>query len=203
MNWTRLADEQTILKTVEALSGNGISALVVDNAHQAKEKVLELIPQGAEVMTQTSITLEETGIEKEINESGRFSSVKKKLASMNREQNHREMQRIGAAPEWTIGSVHAVTENGQVIIGSNSGSQLPGYVYGADHVIWVVSTKKIVKSTDDGINRVYEHVLPLESERARKAYGVDGSYVSKLLIINREQKPKRITLIFVKEQLGY
>ena len=122
---------------------------------------------------------------------------------MNRETDHREMQRLGAAPEYVIGSVHAVTEDGKVIIASNTGSQLPGYAYSADHVIWVVGAQKIVKNVDEGIKRIYEYVLPLESERAHKAYGVEGSFVSKLLIMNREPNPNRIKIILIKEPAGY
>lgn len=96
-----------------------------------------------------------------------------------------------------------MVENGQVLIASNSGSQLPAYVYGAAHIIWVVSTQKIVRDLDDAIKRIYEYALPLESQRVRKAYGMPHSNVSKLLIINREVNVGRLTLIFVKEKLGF
>ena len=95
-----------------------------------------------------------------------------------------------------------VTEDGKVLIASNSGSQLPGYAYGSSHVIWVVGTQKIVNNIDDGMKRIDQYVLPLESERAHKAYGVPGSFVSKLLIFNREN-PGRITMILVKQPLGF
>ncbi len=198
-----LASVARVNKTIQALKENGINAFVVNNGEEAKTKVLEMIPEGAEVMNMTSVTLDSIGLSKEINESGKFDSVKNKLAAMDRKTQGLEMQKIGAAPEWAVGSVHAVTEDGKVVIGSNSGSQLPGYAYGSPNVIWIVGTQKIVKNLDEGIKRVYDHVLPLESERARKAYGVDGSFVSKLLIINRENNKGRINLIFVKEALGY
>jgi hypothetical protein len=86
---------------------------------------------------------------------------------------------------------------------SNTGSQLPAYVYGADKVIFIVGTQKIVKNLDEAMKRVYEYVLPLESERAKKAYGVPGSFISKVLLINREMNPERIHLIFVNEKLGF
>ena len=116
------------------------------------------------------------------------------------------MQKIGAAPEWTLGSVHAVTEDGKVVIASNTGSQLAAYAYGAPHVIWVVGTQKLVSNLDDAMKRIYDYVLPLETIRFRKAYNqpeTAHSNVSKLLIINKEVNPKRITIIFVKEKLGF
>lgn len=200
--WNQLTDKPTVDKTITALRENGIEAFFVDNKQSASEKILNLIPKGAEIMNMTSVTLEIISTTKEINESGNYNSVRNKLNSMDRSTQGLEMQKMGAAPEWVIGSVHAVTQDGSVLIASNTGSQLPAYVYGSSHVIWVVGTQKIVKDTDEGIKRIYDYVLPLESERAKKAYGT-GSNVSKLLIINKEVKPDRITLIFVNEVLGF
>lgn len=200
--WNTLADTATIKKTVNALQDHGIDVIVVENKEQAKAKALSLIPQNAEVMTMTSETLETTGVAKALNESGNYDSVKQKLMRMDRKTQGSEMQKLGAAPDYAIGSVHAVTQDGKVMIASNSGSQLPGYVYGSPHVIWVVGSQKIVQDFDEGMKRIYEYVLPLESERAHKAYGVAGSFVSKLLILNRET-PGRITMILVKQPLGF
>ncbi len=200
--WMQLANESKIERTVSALKANGIDALVAENGDEAKRKILELLPAGAEVMDMTSTTLDTIGISKEIQDSGKFNSVRKKLFSMDRKTQSSEMRKIGSAPDWAIGSVHAVTEDGNVLIASASGSQLPAYAFGAAHVIWVVGIQKIVKNIEEGMKRIYEYSLPLESERARKAYGVPGSSVNKLLITNKEM-PGRITLIFVKENLGF
>ncbi len=202
--WDRLADEKTIKNTVAALKANGIDAQVVENRQEAKRKVLELIPESSEAMTMTSVTLDTIGLSEEINKAdSRFRPVRDKLYAMDRNTQVQEMNRLGAAPEFVVGSVHAVTEDGHVLIASNTGSQLPAYSFGALHVIWVVGAQKIVKNTDEGIKRIYEHSLPLESERAKKAYGVPGSAVNKILIINQEVQPGRVKLILVKEKLGF
>ncbi len=201
--WKKLAENEIVDKTIKALGLNGINAIVVENGEEAKKKALEIIPEGAEVMNMTSVTADSIGLTDEILNSGKYDAVKNKLMKMDRNTDSLEMQKMGSAPEWAVGSVHAVTEDGKVVIGSNSGSQLPGYAYGAAHIVWIVGTQKIVKNLDEGVKRVYDHVLPLESERAIKAYGVDGSFVSKMLIINKENVKDRITLIFVKELLGY
>lgn len=200
--WEQLADKATIDKIIKALKNNGIQALVAEDRKEAEKKVLEILPQKAEVMTMTSVTLDTTGISGEINESGRYSSVRSKLMSMDRGTQGLEMQKMGAAPEWVVGSVHAVTEDGQVLIASNSGSQLPSYAYGASHVIWVVGTQKIVKNIDEGLKRIKEYCFPLEDKRAQKAYGMHSN-VSKILIVNKEMTPNRITMILVKEKLGF
>ena len=202
--WNELASKDSVEKTIQSLKENGIEAKFVSTGEDAKEEVFKIIPEGAEVMTMSSVTLDTLGISNQVQESGKLTSVKNKLGKMDRETQGLEMQKLGAAPEWAVGSVHAVTEEGNILVASNSGSQLPAYVYGSAHIIWVVGTQKIVKDTTSGIKRIYEYVLPLESERANKAYNITtGSNVSKLLIINKEVKPDRLTIIFVGEVLGF
>lgn len=200
-SWNKIPGMDTIQKTAAALRANNIEAVVVENSQQAKEKVLALIPPGVPVMTMTSVTLDSVGLTEEINESGRYDSVRRKLTEMG--DKAREKKMLGSSPEWVVGSIHAVTEDGHVLIASNSGSQLPSYAYGADHVVWVVGAQKIVKDFDQGLKRLYEHSLPLESERAKKAYNVPGSFISKLLVVNKEVVPGRITMVIVKEVLGF
>lgn len=202
MDWDKLADEETIQNTVKALGQNGIEAVVAENGEEAKEKALEFIPEGSEVMTMSSVTLDAIGLASQINNLGKYNSVRNRLVAMDVKTQWTERQKLGAAPEWVVGSVQAVTTDGKVICVSNSGSQLPAYASGAAHVIWVVGTNKIVPDLDTGMKRIYEHTLPLENERALKVYGV-SSDVSKILIINKETKPKRITIILVKEKLGF
>ena len=204
-NWNKLATKKQIDETVKNLTANGMTAIVVNNDNEAKKKVLELIPENSEVMTMSSETLRLSGITDAINESSKFESVKVKLSKMNRETDSLQMQKLGSAPEYAIGSVHAVTEDGQVIIASNTGSQLPAYAYGSAHVIWVVGTQKIVKNLDDAMKRIYDYVLPKESVRLAKQYDRPGlqSNVSKLLIVNKEFNPDRVTIILVKESVGF
>lgn len=202
MDWKKIADDKTIEVTQKALKENGFETIIVANGEEAKKKALELIPKGAEVLTAASTTTHAIGLASELNESGNYNSIIKKLMSMDRKTQHVEMSKIGSAPEWIVGSVHAMTQDGKAIIASASGSQLPGYSYGSAHVIWIVGAQKIVKDLDQGLKRIYEYVLPLESERARKAYGVPGSSVNKLLIMQKE-RPGRITIIIVKEALGF
>lgn len=205
MNFSKLASKEVVNRTIAALAERNISAEVVETKEEAKSSVLSLVPHGAEVFTMTSVTLAETGIDEEINSSGNYVSVRAQLNQLDRKTDSLKMQKLGAAPEWTIGSVHAVTEDGQVVIASNTGSQLPAYAYGAAHVIWVVSTKKIVENLDSAMKRIEEFIVPLENERGKKAYGMPEfkTNVSKLLIINKEVVPGRVHIIFVNEELGF
>lgn len=200
--FAQLADDTTLEKTIAALEANGMTAMVVENGQAAKEKALAMISEGAEVFTMSSETLAQIGLAVAVNESGEYDSVRKKLAAMDRAKQGKEMNALGAAPDWTVGSVHAVTEDGHAFIASNTGSQIGAYAYGAAHVIWVIGAQKVVKDDAVALERINEYTLPLEKERIRKLYNRE-SEVSKLLIVNKEKTPNRITVILVKEKLGF
>ncbi len=200
--WTTLPEKATVEITMAALRAHGMDAQLISK-EKVKEAVLALLPEQAEVMTMTSVTLDTLGIAKEINESGHYQAVRPKLYSLDREKQKKEMRVLGTAPDYAVGSVHAATENGELLIASNTGSQLPAYAYGAGKVIFVIGTHKIVKNTEEGLERIYQHSLVLESERAKKAYGVAGSSVNKILIINKEYQAGRITVFFVEDVLGF
>lgn len=197
-----IASQERIDRTVAALKEHGIDALVVENGAAARQRLFELLPAGAEVMNMTSMTLEAIDAVREILESGRYDPVRKRLMAMDKQSQGSEMRKLGAGPDWAVGSVHAVTEDGTVLIASATGSQLPAYAYGAARVIWVVGAQKLVKDFAEGMRRIHEYSLPHEDARARKAYGA-GSGVNKVLVIRKEATPGRITMILVKERLGF
>src|SRR5689334_14998589 len=126
-SWETLADDERIARTVQALEANNFKAIVANSAAEAKQQVIDLLPEGAEVFTATSATLTESGIAQEINESGRYRSIRKEMMGLNRETQFIEMRKLASTPEIVVGSVHAVTEQGHAIIASFGGSQLPAY----------------------------------------------------------------------------
>lgn len=202
LEFVRLATEEQIVVTTQALEANGMRVLVVENGAAARQAVFDLLPEGAEVFDATSRTLETIGVSQELSTSPRYISVRRRLLEMDRATQGNEMRRLGASPDYVVGSVHTVTEQGQLIIASATGSQLGPYVYGAGKVIWVIGTQKIVPDFDTALRRLHEYAVPLEDTRAREAYGF-GTAVNKLLIFNREIQPGRVTVILVKEQLGF
>ena len=201
-DYSTIATEVQIERAVKTLEANNIHVLVAETGADAKRMALELIPPEAEVFTANSVTLKTLGITDELDQSGRFNSVRARLKNMDPKTQNREMQKMGATPDYMIGSIHAVTEAGQVLIASKTGSQLAGYASAAAHVIWVVGTQKIVPTLEDGMHRLEEYTLPLENARSQKAYGIDSS-INKLLIVNREFTAGRTTMILVKENVGY
>ena len=200
--FARLANDEQIERTAKAFEANKIHTLIAENGEEAKRLFFELLPEGAEIFLGASVTLETLGIKDEIDASGRFDSLRPKIFAMNRETQSREIRKLGGAPDYAAGSVHAVTEDGQVLIASNSGSQLGPYASGAGKVIWVVGAQKIVRDLNEGLRRIQEYSYPLEEEHMQQLYGV-GTNINKVLIVNHELRPNRITMIIVKEELGF
>ena len=197
-----VADDARVKRTTTALEGNGISVLRAANAEEARRIVLGLVPDGSEVHHGASETLAVTGITDELEKSGRYEPLRPRIWSMDRATQADEIRRLSASPDVMLGSVHAVTESGALMVASNSGSQLGPYVGGAGRVILVVGTHKIVADLEEGLSRINDYAFPLEDARAQAAYGIHSG-VNKILIINREIAPGRITVVFVDEVLGF
>ena len=199
--FTRLPAEQTLAATVVALEEHGFSVEVVDDLDAAREAVLARIPEGASVMTNTSVTLQETGIAAAIDGSGPYDSARNKMLALDFATQLPEMKAVAGQPDYALGSVHAVTRDGTLVIASASGSQLASYAWGAAGVIFVVGAQKLVLSLEAAHERIVEHSLPLEDARAYAAYGMN-SRVGKILEIHQED-PGRIHVVLIRQQVGF
>ena len=200
--FTRLATDEQIARAAQALEANNIHTIVVENGEEARKLVFELLPQGVEVLANQSKTLEKLGITAEIDKSGRYNAIRPKVLALDRKTQADEIRVLRSSPTYIIGSVHAVTEEGQVLTASYGGSQLGAYAYGSAKVIWVIGAQKIVKDLNEGFRRIKEYSYPLEDERLRASLGIPTK-IGKVLVTNLEVVPGRVTAIIVKEELGY
>jgi hypothetical protein len=199
--FTALPDERTLAETVVALEEHGFSVEVVDDLDAARAAVLARIPQGSSVMTNTSVTLNDTGIADAINDGGPYESARNKMFALDFATQAQEMKVIGGQADWALGSVHAVTRDGTLVIASASGSQLASYAWGAANVIFVIGAQKLVPDLAAAHQRIYQHSLPLEDARAQAAYGQHSS-VGKVLEIHQEL-PGRIHIVLIRQPVGF
>ena len=200
--FTALPDEQTIAATVVALEEHGFSAEVVDDLDAARKAVLARIPRGATVMTNTSVTLDETGIADAVNNTdGGYKSARNEMMALDFATQRQQMKVIGGQPDYSLGSVHAITRDGTLVIASASGSQLAAAAWGAANVIFVVGAQKLVPTLDAAHERIYQHSLILEDARAIAAYGQNSS-VGKILEIHQEN-PGRTHIVLIRQSVGY
>jgi acyl-CoA hydrolase len=199
--FTALPDDQTLAATVVALEEHGFSVEVVDGLDAGRDAVLARIPEGSSVMTNTSVTLQETGIADAINDGGPYESARNKMSALDFATQVQEMKAIGGQPDYALGSVHAVTRDGTLVIASASGSQLASYAWGAANVIFVVGAQKLVPTLEAAHERIYRHSLKLEDARAYAAYG-QNSFVGKVLEIHQEL-PGRIRVVLIRQTVGF
>jgi hypothetical protein len=199
--FTGPAPAQRLERAATALKGNNFTVEILDDAAAARTRVKDLIPEGAVVFTGASETLRLSGIEDDINKSGRYDSLKSR-PPMDRATQRNEIWAALSTPDVLVGSVAAVTETGSLVAASASGSQLPGYAGAAARVIWVVGAQKVVPDLATALRRVEEHCLPLESERAMRVYG-QPSAVNRVLILNAEPEPGRGTVLLLREAIGF
>jgi len=197
----RPADHERLARTVNALEERGFTAEIADSSAHARRLVLDALPEGAEVHAALSETLRELGITAEIDESGRYDAVRPKLRALDRKTQGREMRKLGAAPDFILGSAHAVTDDGQILVASGSGSQLGAYAYAAGSVILVVGHQKLVRDVDEGLRRIREYSLPKEFLRM-KAVGYAGTLLAETLLLHFDPR-HRVRVVFVPETLGF
>ena len=201
-SFTDPAPVERLERAAAALTAHGFAVEILDDVAAARARVKDLIPEGASVFTGASETLRLSGIDEDINASGRYQAVKPRVLAMDRATGADDIRRLLASPDVIMGSVAAVTEDGSLVIASGSGSQLPGYAGGAARAIWIVGAQKVVPDLSAALRRVEDHCLPLESARAQVAYG-QPSAVNRLLILNAEPYPGRGTVLLLREAIGF
>ena len=183
--FTTLPDDETLAATVTALEEHGFSVEVVDTLAAARAAVLARIPAGSTVMTNTSVTLQETGIADAVNDGGPYQSARNAMFALDFETQAQEMKAIGGQPDYALGSAHAVTRDGTLVIASASGSQLASYAWGAANVIFVIGAQKLVPDLDTARRRLNQHSL-----------------VGKILEIHQEP-PGRIHVVLIQQPVGF
>ena len=193
---------QHLQRAAAALTAHGFTVEILDGAAAARARIKDLIPEGAGVFTGASETLRLSGIDEDINASGRYDAIRARGQTMDRTTQLAEIWRLISTPDVIVGSVHAVTETGSLVIASASGSQLPGYAGGSRRAIWVVGAQKVVPDLSTALRRVEEHCLPLESDRAMKVYGTPSA-INRLLILNTELEPGRGIVLLLREAIGF
>lgn len=195
------ASEEQIQNAAASLAKNGFAVKIVDTPDDARLYVESILPLDQMILTGASETVRISGLDKDINTSGKFKSLRQQLAKMDPTQ-FREQIKLGATVDVIVGSVHAISENGEVVVGSASGSQLGPYAASAGKVIWVVGSQKIVPDLGTAMRRLETYSYPLEDIRMHESRSMP-SMLAKILIIKREVMPGRTTVVLVRQPIGF
>jgi hypothetical protein len=194
------ASPDAVERAAGALRSHGFEVYVVGGGDAARNLALSLIPDGAEVGQGASQTLSDIGLTAEIETSGRYDAIRPKTRAMDRATQGREIRKIGSAPDFWLNSANALTEDGRLVLGSATGSQLGPIASGAGRVIFVVGSQKIVPDLGTALSRLDEYVVPLEDDLMQRLYGRHTA-LNKMLVLNAE-RAGRYTVILVREPVG-
>jgi len=200
--FSKPASEEMIRRAAEALRKHNIAVEVVDTVADARSYVNSILPKDKSIFTAASETLRLSGLDEDINNSGRHISIRQQLAKMDRNTQMPEMRRLGATADVVVGSVHAVTEDGKLVAASASGSQLALYSSGAARVIYVVGAQKVVPDLETGLRRVESYSYPREDTRMREKYGMPSALL-KILIVNGDWPVTRSAVVLIREAIGF
>ncbi len=195
------ASEETIQRVAQRMRERNIEVVVVDDGDQARKVVLERLPEGAEVHSGKSKTLQDAGIFDAVHDASRYDALRPRIFKMDRQTQAREIRKLISGPDFMLGSANAVTEDGILVAASASSSQLGPYASTAGKVILVVGSQKIVPDLETALKRIRDYVLPWEDDQVRKVMNM-GSFVGKLLIVEREWVNGRMTVILVRQPIG-
>lgn len=199
--FTTPASEETLQRVVTRLQERNIEGMVVDDGEGARKLVLDRLPKGAEVHSGKSKTLQDAGIFDLIQDPDQYNALRPRYLKMDRRTQAREIRKLIAGPDFMLGSVNAVTESGVLVAASATASQLGPYAGTAGKVILVVGSQKIVPDLETALRRIREYVLPWEDAQVRKTVPT-GSFVGKILIVEREWVSGRMTVILVRQPIG-
>ena len=199
--YTAPASTEELDALAERLRERNFEALIVDTAEEARQAVLDRIPEGVTIHSGKSKTLDDLGISQVLMESERYDFLRTKLYKMDRQTQAREIRQLGSAPDLMLGSVNAITKDGQLVVSSATGSQLGPYASGAGQLILVVGSQKIVKDLDEALARIRDYVQPYEDQRLRGQAGI-GTILARILILERDFRPGRTTIVLVREAVG-
>lgn len=201
--WNRIPDEATIKRTVEAIEARNIRVIIVDTADEALQVVIDLIPGGAEVMNGYSTTLIEMGFDRVLEENPKgWRDYHAVITAENDTEKRHALRRKSVAAEYFLSGVQAIAETGELVACDKTGSRTGAWPHAAAHLVLVSGANKIVPTLEDALRRCREYCLPLENQRAQRAYGI-GSYIGKYVILDREETDGRVTLILIRQPLGY
>lgn len=205
MKYNTLAPVDSINKTIKALTERGFLPESVARGAEALSKIKELIPVGASIMNGSSRTLEEIGFIQYLKDGKHdWNNLHEDILAEKDPAKQTLLRKQSVLSDFYLGSAHAVAETGEIVIASNSGSQLPHLVFTSPNIILVVGAQKITPDLDAAVARLREYVYPLEDARMKEV-GMGGSFISKMLIINKEQSfmGRKFHVIFVNEILGF
>jgi hypothetical protein len=200
----------------EALNANNFDAVVVDNAIEAKTRVLEkMIPEtGARSISWGgSLTFIATGIYDAVKESDDLKVLDTFAKGLTAEEML-ERRRQSLLVDLFITGSNAVTETGQLVNLDMFGNRIGAITFGPKHVIILAGRNKIVADLDEAMFRIKNYAAPVNTMRlGKKTPCSKTSYceeckspdrICNTWTITEKSFPKgRVKVVLINEDMGF
>jgi len=206
----RLQYEKSGAKVVEALRRRRFDAYYCATAEDAAAKVLELIPEGAEVSWGGSMTVEALGIQDALRRRGQPLLDRDAVPAEERQEI---MRRAQSCDVFLMGS-NAVTEDGMLFNIDGLGNRVAALCYGPKSVIVVAGMNKVVPDLAAAYSRVRHCAAPINAQRfgLKTPCAVTGQCadcfspdtICNAMVATRGCRPAgRVKVILVGQDLGF
>ena len=201
--WNVLPLPGVVDRTMKAIENRGIHVIPAENGDDALAALRALIPPGAEVMNGSSTTLAEIGYD-DLIAGGRsgWKNMHDRITAEDDGARRAELRRKSVTADYFISGANAIAETGEIVACDASGSRVGAWPFAAGNLVIVAGTNKIVPTLDDALHRVWDYAYRLEDARAKRAYGIP-SVIGKCVILAHEMNRGRVTLVLIREALGY
>lgn len=194
----------------QALAKNGFQVNIFDNAEEAGNAVMDLIPSDSSVGIGGSVTVQQMGLREVLLERG--NSVFWHWYSDPSERN--EVCRKANTADFYLMSTNAVTKEGELINIDGSGNRTSALLFGPKSVIVICGKNKIVDDYNAAIERIKTIACPMNAKRlnlstpcAKTGRCSDCSSPMRMcnMTVNLQKAPhgREIHVFIVNEDLGY
>lgn len=188
-----------------------IEVTFFENLQEAKQRILELIPQSASVGIGHSATLQAMGIVEALDKRGNAVFDKTKAGT---KEEVKAIKKRSLLTDWYISGSNAISAEGHIVNIDHSGNRVAALTYGPDHIIIVVGVNKLTDNLAEAIERAKNTASPRNAKRAgyhppciELGKCIDCKSAQRvchyLSIIQGQHEKDRMQLFIVNEELGF
>ena len=211
MSPIEIRNEKAAGKVIKNLARRNIEACYCPTAHEAVEKLLEMIPAGSSVTWGGSISIRDIDIPAALANAGKYEVYDRDKAPDRAAATEIYLKAFSC--DYYLSSANAITEDGVIVNIDGTGNRVAAITFGPRNVIFVIGMNKLTQNVDAALARARSLAAPVNTARFDiqtpcKLDGVCHNCLSDDCICNyihylRHSPKGKHKVILVGESLGY
>lgn len=211
MSPIEIRNEKAAGKVIKNLARRNIEACYCPTAHEAVEKVLEMIPAGSSVTWGGSMSIRDIDIPAALANAGKYEVYDRDKAPDRAAATEIYLKAFSC--DYYLSSANAITEDGVIVNIDGTGNRVAAITFGPRNVIFVIGMNKLTQNVDAALARARSLAAPVNTARFDiqtpcKLDGVCHNCLSDDCICNyihylRHSPKGKHKVILVGECLGY